>query len=118
MERHQYCEFEDFDMNEGRTTVGKRLSAEDAVVLLVGHQAVLLSLGQDYSPEEFRNNVLALADIPKLFKLPTILPTSFEAGPNGLLMPELKELFPDAPFIPRPGQINAWDNGDFVAAIK
>jgi nicotinamidase-related amidase len=33
-------------------------------------------------------------------------------------MPELKELFPDAPFIARPGQINAWDNADFVKAIK
>ena len=33
-------------------------------------------------------------------------------------MPELKELFPDAPYIPRPGQINAWDNSDFVEAIK
>ncbi|MFP3354733.1 isochorismatase family protein, partial [Pseudoalteromonas sp. SIMBA_153] len=25
---------------------------------------------------------------------------------------------PEAPFIPRPGQINAWDNADFVAAVK
>jgi len=33
-------------------------------------------------------------------------------------MPELKEIFPDAPFIARPGQINAWDNEDFVQAIK
>jgi nicotinamidase-related amidase len=105
-------------MSVGNSAVGKRLSVEDAVVLLVDHQAGLLSLVHDYSPEEFRNNVLALADIAKLFKLPTILTTSFEAGPNGLLMPELKELFPDAPFIPRPGQINAWDNEDFVAAIK
>jgi nicotinamidase-related amidase len=105
-------------MSDGRSAVGKRLSVEDAVVLLVDHQAGLLSLVQDYTPEEFRNNVLALADIAKLFKLPTILTTSFEAGPNGLLMPELKELFPEAPFIPRPGQINAWDNEDFVAAIK
>jgi nicotinamidase-related amidase len=105
-------------MSDGSSALGKRLSVEDAVVLLVDHQAGLLSLVQDYTPEEFRNNVLALADIAKLFKLPTILTTSFEAGPNGLLMPELKELFPDAPFIPRPGQINAWDNEDFVAAIK
>ena len=96
----------------------ERLSVDDAVVLLVDHQAGLLSLVQDYTPEEFRNNVLALADIAKLFKLPTILTTSFENGPNGLLMPELTEMFPDAPFIPRPGQINAWDNEDFVAAIK
>lgn len=25
-------------------------------------------------------------------------------------------MFPDAPYIPRPGQINAWDNEDFVKA--
>jgi hypothetical protein len=27
-------------------------------------------------------------------------------------------MFPDAPHITRPGQINAWDNEDFVQAIK
>jgi nicotinamidase-related amidase len=95
-----------------------RLTANDAAVLLIDHQAGLLSLVQDYSPDEFRNNVLALADIAKHFRLPTILTTSFEDGPNGVLMPELKAAFPDAPFIPRPGQINAWDNEDFVAAIE
>src|SRR6185437_16213586 len=77
-----------------------------------------LSLVQDYGPAEFKNNVLALADIAKLFSLPTILTTSFEAGPNGPILPELKALFPDAPFIARPGQINAWDNEDFVKAVK
>ena len=95
-----------------------RLSADDAAVLLIDHQAGLLSLVQDYRPDEFRNNVLALADTAKHFRLPTILTTSFEDGPNGVLMPELKAAFPEAPFIPRPGQINAWDNEDFVAAIE
>lgn len=95
-----------------------RLSANDAVVLLVDHQTGLLSLVQDYGPDEFKNNVLALADTAKFFKLPTILTTSFESGPNGVILPELKALFPDAPFIARPGQINAWDNEDFVKAIK
>lgn len=33
-------------------------------------------------------------------------------------MPELKEMFPEAPFIPRPGQINAWDNEAFVKTVK
>src|SRR5690606_13179993 len=54
----------------------------------------------------------------KYFNLPTILTTSFEEGPNGPLVPELKETFPDAHYIARPGQINAWDNEDFVKAIK
>lgn len=95
-----------------------KLSADQAVLLLVDHQAGLLSLVQDYSPDEFKNNVLALAATGKLFKLPTILTTSAETGPNGPLMPELRQMFPDAPYIARPGQINAWDNEDFVKAVK
>jgi nicotinamidase-related amidase len=95
-----------------------RLSKDDAAVLLVDHQAGLISLVQDFSPGEFKNNVLALADIAKFFELPTILTTSFEEGPNGPLVPELKQRFPNAPYIPRPGQINAWDNEDFVNAVK
>ncbi|MGK7905784.1 MAG: isochorismate family cysteine hydrolase YcaC [Synechococcus sp.] len=96
----------------------RRLNKDDAAVLLVDHQAGLVSLVQDYSPNDFKNNVLALADVARFFELPTILTTSFESGPNGPIVPELKELFPDAPYIARPGQINAWDNEDFVEAVK
>ncbi|WP_445395955.1 isochorismate family cysteine hydrolase YcaC [Zobellella sp. An-6] len=95
-----------------------RLDKNNAAVLLVDHQAGLLSLVRDMDPDRFKNNVLALADSAKYFGLPTILTTSFEQGPNGPLVPELKEAFPDAPYIARPGQINAWDNEDFVAAVR
>ncbi|MGL4587069.1 MAG: isochorismate family cysteine hydrolase YcaC [Acinetobacter ursingii] len=95
-----------------------RLDKNDAAVLLVDHQTGLLSLVRDIDPDKFKNNVLAVADIAQYFNLPTILTTSFEDGPNGPLVPELKELFPDAPYIARPGQINAWDNEDFVKAVK
>ncbi|APQ13128.1 hydrolase [Pseudomonas oryzihabitans] len=95
-----------------------RLDKNDAVVLLIDHQSGLISLVQDFTPSDFKNNVLALANSAKFFGLPTILTTSFEQGPNGPLVPELIELFPEAPYIARPGQINAWDNPDFVAAIK
>jgi nicotinamidase-related amidase len=100
------------------TPTYNRLNKDDAIVLLVDHQTGLISLVQDFSPNEFKNNVLALADLAKFFELPTILTTSFEQGPNGPLVPELKEMFPDAPYIARPGQINAWDNEDFVKAFK
>ncbi|SPC06907.1 isochorismate family cysteine hydrolase YcaC [Cupriavidus taiwanensis] len=96
----------------------KRLDKDQAAVLMVDHQAGLLSLVRDIDPDKFKNNVLAMADLARYFKLPTILTTSFEDGPNGPLVPELKAMFPDAPFIPRPGQINAWDNEDFVKAVK
>ncbi|MEW6719728.1 MAG: isochorismate family cysteine hydrolase YcaC [Thermodesulfobacteriota bacterium] len=95
-----------------------RLDKNNAAVLLVDHQTGLLSLVRDIDPDKFRNNVLALADLARYFKLPAILTTSFEEGPNGPLMPELKEAFPGAPYIARPGQINAWDNEDFVEAVK
>src|SRR5512135_368408 len=95
-----------------------RLRKDDAAVLLLDHQTGLFSLVRDFQPDEFKNNVLALAASAKYFKLPTILTTSLEQGPNGPILPELKAMFPEAPYIPRPGQINAWDNEEFVAAVK
>lgn len=95
-----------------------RLDKDNAAVLLVDHQTGLLSLVRDIDPDKFKNNVLALAAAAKYFNLPTILTTSFEDGPNGPLVPELVEMFPDAPYIARPGQINAWDNENFVKAVK
>lgn len=100
------------------STPYQRLDKSQAAVLLVDHQTGLLSLVRDFDPDKFKNNVLALADLATYFKLPTILTTSFENGPNGPLVPELKAQFPDAPYIARPGQINAWDNEDFVKAVK
>jgi nicotinamidase-related amidase len=96
----------------------KRIDKNNAAVLLIDHQTGLINLVQDYTPNEFKNNILALADVAKYFKLPTILTTSFENGPNGPLVPEIKEIHPDAAYIARPGQINAWDNEDFVNAVK
>jgi nicotinamidase-related amidase len=96
----------------------RRLDKNDSAVLLVDHQSGLCNIVGDFSPDDFKNNVLALADSAKYFNLPTILTTSFEDGPNGPLVPELKELFPESPSIARPGQINAWDNEDFVNAVK
>ena len=95
-----------------------RLDKDNSAVLLIDHQSGLCNLVGDFSPDDFRNNVLALADAAEYFGLPTILTTSFEDGPNGPLVPELKERFPEAPYIARPGQINAWDNEDFTAAIQ
>jgi len=95
----------------------RRLDQQHAAALLVDHQTGLFSLVRDFDPNTFKNNVLALADTAKFFNLPTILTTSLEQGPNGPILPELKALFPEAPLIQRPGQINAWDNEKFVSAV-
>lgn len=96
----------------------RRLDKSNAAVLLVDHQSGLCNIVGDFSPDDFKNNVLAVAHAAKYFELPTILTTSFEQGPNGPIVPEIKQIFPNAPFVARPGQINAWDNEDFVNAVK
>ncbi len=80
-----------------------RLDKDDAACRLVDHQSDLISLVQAFSPGEFKKNVLALGASAQYFNLPTILATSFENGPNSPLVPELKELFTDSPYIARPG---------------
>jgi nicotinamidase-related amidase len=96
----------------------KLLRRDDAAALMLDHQTGLFSLVRDFGPDEIKNNVLALAATAKYFELPTILATSMDQGPNGPLLPALREIHSDAPMIRRPGEINAWENPDFLKAVK
>ena len=40
------------------------------------------------------------------------------SGPNGPTIKEILDLYPDAPLIRRPGQINAWDNAELREAVR
>ncbi len=104
----------EYNENEGPNDV---LTTDNAALLLIDHQVGLMQLARDMSPEEFRNNVLGLAKTAKLFELPVILTTSVDWGPNGPIVPELKELFPDVKVIRRPGVINAWRWPEFRKAV-
>jgi nicotinamidase-related amidase len=96
----------------------ERLDADKAVLLVVDHQLGLLQLVRDYTTAEFRNNILAHAELGKLFDLPVIMTTSAETGPNGPLPKEIIDMYPNAPFIKRNGEVNAWDNPDFKKAVE
>lgn len=39
-------------------------------------------------------------------------------GPNGPLIPEIHQNAPHAKYVARKGEINAWDNPEFVQAVK
>ncbi len=58
----------------------QRLDKNDSVLLVVDHQMGLFQLVRDYSPEEYKNNIMAHASLGKVFNLPTILTTSAETG--------------------------------------
>ena len=95
----------------------ERLDKNDAALLIVDHQAGLCHLVRDFQPEHFRNNILAHAAMGKVFNLPTVITSSTETGPNGPIPKEILEMHPDAPFIKRNGEVNAWDNEEFRKAV-
>src|SRR5262249_7073034 len=39
-------------------------------------------------------------------------------GPNGPLMPEIQEFAPHAVYVPRKGEVNAWDNALFAKTVR
>ncbi|EYE94809.1 putative isochorismatase family hydrolase [Aspergillus ruber CBS 135680] len=96
----------------------KRLNKDDCVFLFVDHQTGLIQLVRDFEPNEFKTNVSGLVKVADYFRVPSILTSSFETGPNGPLVKELYDGLPNATVVPRPGQINAMDNEDFAQAVK
>jgi nicotinamidase-related amidase len=90
----------------------------DAAILLLDHQAGLFQTVKDISITELRTNTVMLAKLATLLKIPVITTASEPGGPNGPLMPEIHEHAPHALYVPRRGEVNAWDNPDFVAAVR
>lgn len=95
-----------------------RITAENAAVLFVDHQTGLANGVQTQSPVDFLNNVKALVRIAQIYKLPSVITTSAQDGPNGPIMPAVEQGLPDAALVHRPGEINAFDNPEFAAAVK
>jgi nicotinamidase-related amidase len=99
-------------------TIATMIDPNDAVLLLIDHQSGLFQLVRDIELPELRSNVTALAKTSRLAKIPTFTTASVPDGPNGPLIPEIHQHNPDAVYIPRTGQINAWDNPAWVDAIE
>src|SRR5213080_340265 len=94
------------------------IDPKDAVMLLIDHQSGLFQLVRDMDLLTLRANVTALAKVARLAKIPTFTTASVPDGPNGPLIPEIHQHNPEAVYIPRTGQINAWDNPAWVKAIE
>src|ERR687895_367437 len=94
------------------------LDPTDTVILLLDHQAGLFQTVKDISVAELRANTTLLAKVATLLKIPVITTASEPNGPNGPLMPEIHESAPHAVFVPRRGEVNAWDNQLFVKTVR
>src|SRR6476660_9655270 len=104
--------------NRMSKTIKTMIDPDDAVMLLVDHQSGLFQLVRDIELPVLRSHVTALAKVARLAKIPTFTTASVPDGPNGPLIPEIHRHNPDAVYIPRTGQINAWDNPAWVQAIE
>ncbi|MEN5169709.1 hydrolase [Brevundimonas pondensis] len=94
------------------------IDPNDAVMLLIDHQSGLFQTVADMPMTTLRRHAAALASMATLAKLPVITTASVPQGPNGPLIPEIHANAPHAQYVARKGEINAWDNPDFVAAVK
>ncbi|MFQ6576493.1 hydrolase [Pseudomonas sp. UM16] len=95
-----------------------RIDPDNAAMLLIDHQSGLFQTVKDMPMTELRANAITLAKVASLAKIPVITTASVPQGPNGPLIPEIHEAAPHAKYVARKGEINAWDNEEFVKAVE
>ena len=93
------------------------LDPDDALLLLIDHQSGLIQTVRDISVAELCTNAAVLARVATLLKIPIITTASVPDGPNGPLIADIVHNAPHALFVPRHGEVNAWDSDDFVRAV-
>ena len=89
------------------------------MLLLLDHQSGLFQTVKDVADRRSaREHVVMLARLATLMKIPVITTASEPNGTNGPIMPEIAEFAPKATYVPRKGEVNAWDNEDFVKTVR
>jgi nicotinamidase-related amidase len=94
------------------------IDPSDTLILLLDHQSGLFQTVKDIPVADLRRNVEMIAKLAALLNIPVITTASQPTGPNGPLMPEIHQYAPHAVYVPRKGEVNAWDNDDFVAQVR
>jgi nicotinamidase-related amidase len=100
-----------------------KFSIADTTVVLVDHQVGTINWAGELTPEEreqLKLFVRVFARFVKAAQMPVVLTSSLETQAQGLLLPDLKEIFPDEyeKRIKRTGVINAWDDSNFAKAVR
>jgi nicotinamidase-related amidase len=94
------------------------LTPQNAALVIIDYQPVQVSSIQSMSKRTLVANISAVARTAKLFALPTVIATvNVATGRNQPTIHQISEVFPDVVPIDRTS-INAWEDADFVAAIR
>ncbi|HEU0174794.1 MAG TPA: hydrolase [Blastocatellia bacterium] len=93
------------------------LTPDNCVVALIDHQPQMLFGVSNFDRQTIINNVVAFSKAARVFDLPVVLSTVETKSFSGYLWPQIKAVFPKEVPIERTS-MNAWDDENFVAAIK
>ena len=93
---------------------------QNSALLLIDHQVGTMQLIKNIPLDVAKRNTLALAKTAKILNIPVVLTSSQEQNQQGPLIPELEQILPDAfaSRVKRAGIVNAWNDPNFVAAVK
>ena len=93
------------------------LTQDNCVVTLIDHQPQMLFGVSNFDRQSIINNTVALAKASRVFDVPLVLSTVETHNFSGNLWPQVHAVFPTQTPIER-SSMNAWDDQNFVAAIK
>jgi nicotinamidase-related amidase len=95
-------------------------TSADSALLLIDHQTGTMQLIKNIPLDMAKRNTLALAKTAKILNIPVVLTSSQEQNQQGPLLSELEQILPDAfaARVKRAGIVNAWNDPNFVAAVK
>lgn len=94
------------------------LTAQNAALLIIDFQPVQVASIASMNKRLLVANVVAIARTAKLYGVPTVLSTvNVTTGRNQPMIRSLTDLLSGAPIVDRTS-INAWEDDDFVAAVK
>src|SRR5262249_3452006 len=93
---------------------------KNSALLLIDHQTSTMQLIKNMPLAVVKRNALALAKVATILNMPVVLTSWQEEMFQGPLLPELADIVPDAfaARIKRTGIVNAWDDKNFVTAVK
>jgi nicotinamidase-related amidase len=93
------------------------LTPDNCVVTLIDLQPQMLFGVANFDRQTIINNNVALSKAARLFDVPVVLSTVETKGFSGYMWPQVQAVFPKQTPIERT-TMNAWDDDNFVAAIK
>ncbi len=98
----------------------ERFNADSAAMVLIDHQVGTIEWMHSAPKKDVIRNVLALAKTARELGMPVVLTSSQEDQVQGPMLPELKEILPEAykNRVKRGGITDAFDDPNFAAAVE